>query len=230
VFYLLPGSAARAQIYVVDFSAGTVGEYNTDGSTINSSLISGLSSPNGIAICGSTLFVTNESAGTVGEYTTSGDTVNAALISGLNQPLAIVVSGSNLYVSTRNGTVGEYTTAGATVNASLISGLSSPYFMVNASFLKGVSMAPSGIAVSGSDVYVASLSDFIGFGSIGEYTTTGTVVNGSLVGGLGAPHGIAVVVPDQPTDTPAMPLWGLAALGMLLVGAAVRLMRAPIRR
>jgi hypothetical protein len=172
-----------------------------------------------MALSGTTLFVSSMVSGKIGAYGLDGTVINASLISGLNQPFGVAVSGANLLVanySEGNGsTISEYTTTGT---------------LVNASFLKGVSMAPSGIAVSGSDVYVASLSDFIGFGSIGEYTTTGTVVNGSLVGGLGAPHGIAVVVPDQPTDTPAMPLWGLAALGMLLVGAAVRLMRAPIRR
>ena len=61
---------------------------------MNAALISGLSSPFGIALSGSDLFVTNPLAGTIGEYTTSGATVNAALISGLNLPQGIAIGAS----------------------------------------------------------------------------------------------------------------------------------------
>ena len=71
------------------------------------------------------------------------------------------------------GTVGEYTTSGGVVNASLVSWLNKP----------------DGIAVSGSNLFVA---DPAGNGTIGEYTTSGAVVNASLVSGLNCPTGIAV--------------------------------------
>jgi hypothetical protein len=66
--------------------------------------------------------------------------------------------------------VGEYTTSGATVNASLVSGLDEPI----------------GIAVSGTDIFVANI---VG-GSVGEYdAATGAAVtvtcNCHVVGGGG---------------------------------------------
>jgi uncharacterized protein YjiK len=68
------------------------------------------------------------------------------------------------------GTVGEYTTSGEVVNSALISGL----------------LDPAGIAVSGSNLFVASGS------TIGEYTTSGATVNAALFTGLNGPGGIAV--------------------------------------
>ena len=70
------------------------------------------------------------------------------------------------------GTIGDYTNAGDSVNAALISGLDEP----------------SGIAVSGSDLFVANYAT----DTIGEYTTSGNTVNASLITGLNAPAGIAV--------------------------------------
>ena len=70
-----------------------------------------------------------------------------------------------------NGTISEYTTSGSTVSASLVAGLTDP----------------SGIAVSGSDVFVTNSN-----GTIGEYTTSGATVNASLVSGLSNPLAIAV--------------------------------------
>src|ERR1039457_4936452 len=69
-------------------------------------------------------------------------------------------------------TIGEYTTSGTTVNSALISGLNSP----------------TGIAVSGVDLFVANQST----GTIGEYTTLGTTVNSTLISGLNTPECIAV--------------------------------------
>ena len=49
---------------------------------MNTSLVSGLNSPTGIAVDGSNLFVANGN-GTIGEYTTSGATVSDPLIANL---------------------------------------------------------------------------------------------------------------------------------------------------
>ena len=200
-------------IYVVNSSTGTIGEYTTSGAVVNTSLIPGLNWPDGIAVSGSNLFVANTDSNTVCEYTTSGAVVNTSLISGVNWPTGIAVSGSNLFVSTGNyGRIGEYTTSGAVVNASLITGLNSPYAIavsgpnlfvantrngtigeyttsgavVNASLITGLS-SPWGITVSGSNLFVVNQ-----VGTIGEYTTSGAVVNASLITGLGQPNGIVV--------------------------------------
>ena len=57
---------------------------------------------------------------------------------------------------------------------------------MNAALVTGLN-APMGIAVSGSDLFVAEVG-----GAIGEYTTSGAVVNASLISGLREPTGVAV--------------------------------------
>src|SRR5438445_717057 len=123
-------AATRGQIFVVNDGSGTIGEYTTSGSPVNSTLISGLNFPLGIHLSGGNLFVVNGGGnnGPIGEYTTSGAPINPALISmGLNFPGDIGFSGADLFVTNENnGTIGKYTTSGATVNTALISGLNAP--------------------------------------------------------------------------------------------------------
>ena len=69
--------------------------------------------------------------------------------------------------------IAEYTTSGATVNPLLVTA--------------GLNV-PEGIAVSGSDVFVANY----GTGTIGEYTTSGATVNASLITGLNGAYALAV--------------------------------------
>ena len=166
----------RAQIFEANYGNGTVGEYDFNGTPINGSLISGLSSPVGIASDGNGhLFVVNSGSGTIGEYTTSGQTVNASLVSGLNFPQGIALDGQgDLFVVASygsHGTIGEYTTSGVTLNDSLITGLA----------------YPTGLAFGGGNLFVAILS-----GSVGEYTSSGAEVNASLIGGLNEPIGLAL--------------------------------------
>jgi hypothetical protein len=73
--------------------------------------------------------------------------------------------------------------------------------MVNASLITGLN-EPSGIAVSGSNLFVANIST----GTVGEYTTGGAMVNPSLITGLHFPQAIAVsgsnlFVPDSGSGT-----------------------------
>jgi len=172
---LLAGQA-RGQIFVANSGSATIGEYdNNSGGTVNVSLVSGLSSPSGIAVSGSYLYVANKTSGTIGVYNaTTGATVNPSpLVSGLSGPDGVVVSGSYLYVANNTGgTIGVYNaTSGAPVKPSLVSGLN----------------GPSGIAVSGSYLYVANKTS----GTIGVYNaTSGAPVNPSLVLGLSSPTGV----------------------------------------
>ncbi len=46
-----------SNLFIADFSNGTIGEYTTSGATINSNLITGVNLPVGIAASGSNLFV-----------------------------------------------------------------------------------------------------------------------------------------------------------------------------
>jgi hypothetical protein len=101
----MPGIIRGAQIFVVNFGTGTIGEYTTSGATVDPVLISGLSLPEGIAVSGGNLFVTSSNltsdTGRNGEYTTSGATVNPALITTLGGPSGIAVSGKDLQNSHR---------------------------------------------------------------------------------------------------------------------------------
>jgi hypothetical protein len=156
---ILPGVARGAQIFAVNFGAGTVSEYTTSGVPLNPTFITGLSFPEGIAISGDKLFVAN--AGRISQYTTSGALVERALVSGLNGPGAIAVSGKFLYVvstsrNSESSIIGKYTISGETVNASLISDLGP---------------VPD-IVVSGGKLFISD-----GYSTISEYTTSGAEVN-----------------------------------------------------
>ena len=98
---------------------------NLDGTTVNASLISGLTEPFGIALDGAGhMFVTDYAGGTIGEDNLDGTAVNASLISGLNSPAYLALDGNgHLFVANLVGhTVGEYNVDGTPVNGSLISG------------------------------------------------------------------------------------------------------------
>ncbi len=63
---------------------------------------------------------------------------------------------------------------------------------MNASLVSGLEN-PTGIVVSGSDLFVANFGGgSSGEGLIGEYTTSGATVDASLVSGLTDPEGIAI--------------------------------------
>jgi hypothetical protein len=96
-----------------------------------------------------------------------------------------------------NGTIGEYTTAGAPVNPGLITGLNSP----------------SGIAVSGSDLFVTNSAGAAS--TIGEYTTAGATVNPALISGLTDPAGIAVLSTVPEPSSLTLTLLGLVAGGLV---------------
>jgi hypothetical protein len=113
---------------------------------------------------------------TVNEYNTDGTPVGSGTLvtlQGNAYPMDIAVSGTDIFVAGYfNDSINEYTTAGAPVGSgTLVTGLG----------------RPSGIALSGSDIFVAN-----NFGSIGEYTTSGSTVNAALVPGLDNPDGIAI--------------------------------------
>lgn len=112
--------AAQAQIFVSHNGDDTISEYNLDGTTVNTALVSGLSTPSGIAVAGGEIFVANRGSSTIGEYNLDGTPVNAALIP-VENPFFMAAAGGDLFVTDGNG-IGEYTTSGTTVDASLVPG------------------------------------------------------------------------------------------------------------
>ena len=104
--------------------------------------------------------------------------------------LATTLRAQDIYVAKYNsGTIGEYTISGQTVNASLISGL----------------IDPTGITISGDNLFVPSYSSSLCEWVIGEYTTSGTTVNAAVITGL--PEASGVVITPEPSTV------ALAGLG-----------------
>jgi hypothetical protein len=66
---------------------------------------------------------------------------------------------------------------------------------------------PDGIAVSGSDLFEVN---YLG-STVGEYTTSGGMLNAALISGLDGSEDIAVVVPE-PTILSLLALGSLALL------------------
>jgi hypothetical protein len=129
----------------------------------------------------------------VKEFTTSGSTVNANLITG-TYPCDLAFDGSgNLFVDDYVTGTSEYTSAGVLVKANLAPG--------------GMSIALDGrgnLFVSGADASVPS--------PVGEYTTSGTVINASLITGLYSPCGVAIEQTPEPVTLSLLALGGLALL------------------
>lgn len=190
------------------FNTGSVSEYNTSGDLINANLISNLDQPTNIAACGSNLFIGNFSG--VSKFSTTGDAVPSARIdSPTDKVSAVAVSGSNVFVvNTGMDSVGEYTTSGAAVNPAL---------------LLGSIDQPDQIAVSGSNIFVSSMAyrlnsegEWTEYGELGEYDTSGDVLNASLIT-LDAPFeigSIAFAAPNAVT-VPEPAMLGLAALATI---------------
>ena len=171
LFALALSFTANAQIFVANTGSGTISKFNLNGSLATANLVTGLSSPYGIAVSGGFLYVANSGTGTIGKYTTAGVTVNASLISGLNFPGGIAVSGTDLYVANRGaGTVGKFST---------LTGAPQPFTSI-------VATSPSlieAVAVSGTDLYVLFRDTVVNDlqHRIGKYTTAGVEVNASFI-------------------------------------------------
>ncbi|HEV2452723.1 MAG TPA: hypothetical protein VGY98_00585 [Verrucomicrobiae bacterium] len=61
----------KGQIYVVNTTGNSIGEYGLNGAAINPSLVTGLNHPEGVTVIGNDMFVVNQYSGSVAEYTTS---------------------------------------------------------------------------------------------------------------------------------------------------------------
>jgi DNA-binding beta-propeller fold protein YncE len=147
---------------------GSVAEYTTAGAVVGSA--TPFYAIQSVAVSDSNLFIGYSSdTGRVGKCTIAGDVVDDSFITGLSRaPFGIALSPdqSTLFVADFYGnTIGEYDAAtGTAIHTALISGLN----------------LPTGIAISGSHLYVANA----GAGTIGEYNLDGTPVNSALVTGL----------------------------------------------
>ncbi len=99
--------AARGQVFISNENNDTVSEYSVSGAVMNTSLISGLNQPIGLAVIGNDLFVANNFSGSIAEYTTSGTLVKANFATGLSNPSALVAQGGAFYVATFSVSAGD---------------------------------------------------------------------------------------------------------------------------
>ena len=210
-------SAANAQLYVTSDSGNKVGTYNYNGSTINSSLITGLSGPYGLATNGSSIFVGNIGNNTVTKYSLDGTPQGTFSVPGA---IGLAVLGNTLYAADyTSGVINTYNaTTGAALNLNFITGLDNPrglafdtsgnIFVTNfgsgnigkynattgaeidAEFITGVTHA-FGITLDGDDMYVSNF-DFT-INTIGKFNAAdGSVINRSFVTEIGNPTGLVV--------------------------------------
>jgi sugar lactone lactonase YvrE len=163
-------------------NSGIVGEYTTAGTTVNASLISGVSGAVGLALDGDGhLFVSSNFSG-IGEYTLSGEAINASIIAQGSQAIACDGNG-HLFVAVNGGASGrvdEYSTSGALIQQGLISGLG----------------LPTSLTYDGNGhLFVGTINEAFGTGggTVGEYTITGATVNANLISsGINYPLSIAL--------------------------------------
>lgn len=174
-------------------STGTIAEYDTSGNAVNTNVVtsSSLANPQGVAVIGNDIFVASEDNNTVSEYTTSGAAANASAViaTGLDSPIGIATDGTDAYVASENGQlISVYNTSGQLVT----------HWSTSAE-----SLYPEWIAVSGGDVYVAGLEFNLGIGDVvAEFTTSGALVNGSLIYNLSGQLGIAASGSDLFIEDP----------------------------
>jgi hypothetical protein len=220
-----------SDVFIADDS-GAVAEYTTSGAAANGSAIidASLNDPIGVASDGTDAFVAAEDGNSITEFNTSGAIVNSWSTGSL-YPEYIVCSGSNLFVTgltfPSGEQVAEYSTSGTLESSALITGLTGNIAIAASStdlFIEG----PSGISeynqfgteitpnlipttddiedmsVSGNDLFLSDNDT----DAISEYTTSGTLVDASLVSGIFNPRGIfvstpVVSLPTAPTDVVA---------------------------
>jgi PEP-CTERM motif len=191
----------NGNLLVANQTSRTLGEYSLNGTPIDAPLLTGLSSPQALAVSGADIFVGNYGPSmSVGEYTTSGEVVNASLITGLQNVQSIAVSGSDLFIL--NGTnidnlvVSEYDTSGNVINASLITGLASVY----------------SIAIADGNLLAPSKT------SVAEYDLSGNLINASFAPGYLDDQLFVVLSPEPSTWV----LLAIGAAGLLAFGRRKR--------
>ncbi len=208
---------ARAQVFVGDANGGPgiVNDYTLSGSAIDTPfVVPGYNGVDDITISGSLLFTIDSYDGRVASFNViTGTTVNSNLITIARFGTTGIAAGNNMIYVADGGMLTAYSeTATPTVVWSdsgigavkaVVSGTDlyvlsntsgnnngnsiSKYNALTGSFEAGP-LANNlydtfGLAISGSNLYVSSY----GGGTIGEYTTSGSVVSGSLV--TGTPDG-----------------------------------------
>ena len=182
-------AVSGSDLFLANGNTDTIQEYSLSGNT--ATLVASSAPPSsgtyiGLAISGSSLFATVNgfSTGAISQFSISGNaitSVNPTLIKPTNNSqfssaiTALTASGGNLYVaettttitngifsSNSTGIVDEYSTSGTLESQTPL--------------VSQLNVAPAGLAVSGSDLFVLNQIDFKG-SILGEYSTSGTAIS-----------------------------------------------------
>jgi len=202
--------AADAQGHLFVAVGDTVSEYTTGGTLLNSFT----AGPGGLLNTANISALAVDSAddlytayttgdplqgraynGVIGKYTASGSPISTSLIRTPNFINALAVGGGNVFVSIQDGPpdlvnrIDEYTTDGSLVDTGLISGVSGH------------------LALDGQGHL---LVDSYGDGTIAAYTTSGVLLNSTVVSGAGGAEDLVVIATPEPSAL-MLGLVGLAA-------------------
>ena len=207
-------AAANAAVYWTNQQTSSIGRANQDGTGPNQSLITGASTPEGIAIEGGSVYWANGSTNSIGRANLDGTAANQSFITGASSPVGVAVDGSYVYWANQgSNSIGRANLDGTGANQSFITGASNPYavavdgqhiYWTNANtgsigrasldgtspvqnFIAGANN-PLGVAVDGQHVYWSNYNT----GWIGRANLDGTGPNQQYVNTQGAPFGVAV--------------------------------------
>lgn len=192
---------------------GTVYEYTTSGTLLNSFTVGGAGGGGAditaLAVDGSgNLYASymvgpqnlgDPENGVIGEYTASGSPINRSLIKTANYINSLAVGGGDIFMSIQDGPpdienrIDEYTTGGSEI-------------------MSGFLHTTGHLALDGQgNLMVSSYGD----GTIGAFTTSGVALNTDVISGAGGAEDILAISVPEPS---AFELSAVGGLGLLLLG------------
>jgi hypothetical protein len=175
-------------LFILTYGGNGIVEYTTAGAIVNPAFASGLNHGVAIAVSNNNLFVLTsgpEQGGSVAEYdATTGASINPMLIpggTGYANGVATVANTNDLFVmssTVATGVVSEFdATTGTAINPTMLAGAI------------GTNNAVA-MAINGNDIFILTST-----GGLGEYTTSGAIVNPLFESGIN--HGVALAVSDN---------------------------------
>jgi hypothetical protein len=174
-------SAAQAFVYWGAPGASAIGRANLDGTGLNTSFVSGVSNPYGLAVDASHIYWADIGNGNIGRANLDGSGANQTFVTGASGPSAVAVDSTYVYWANSTGhTIGRAPLADP-------NGLGKDQGFVTT----GPSSQPGGLAVNATHIYWSDQSaSTIGRTPLAD--PNGLQKNTSLVTGVNSAAGVAV--------------------------------------
>jgi hypothetical protein len=212
---------AHAYVYWADFSAGTIGRADLDGTQVNDAFIHVGGNPVGVAVDAAHIYWADESGGTIGRAKIDGTVVEPNFITGINKPFGVAVNGTSIFwPSLGSDEIGRANLDGSGKKLNFVANAESPCSIaldgghvywagvgatghIGRASLTGSSpepewislgtTVPCGLAVNSANVFFAN-TGFLGSSSheIGRANINGTAVDHSLIASAEGPCGLAI--------------------------------------